>query len=115
VKSLDVIRMITDEYRMKKGLKVLQDISKLTCCKARIDLEKMQVYVEFSGIIKDLDNLMDHDVLSEISIINRGGELDHVLTSGIAPLEFEIMARKLRSFQKIVEEPVKFETGYCEI
>jgi hypothetical protein len=91
--------MITDEYKIKKSLKVILKITKINHCNTHIDMDGNRIEVRFSGGIKDLEPLVGPE-----PILREGWEQEplnmgiHPLTSGIDPVEIKMMKEQIKAY-----------------
>ncbi len=92
-----------NEKKMQESIKLLLEITDLTSCSAYIDLEANQVKIEISAVFRDLPASHGIRGASEgITSVETHSEYDRILTSGITPMERELVEEQLA----ICEEPL---------
>jgi hypothetical protein len=101
---MDVIKVITDEFRVKRNLKALIEVMKLNSSKTTIDFESNIIKVELKASLKGLEEQFENQC--KLDMLNLGSirQGHRVLTSGITPTEYRIMHRQLKIFQNADNE-----------
>lgn len=93
--------MITDEYRMKKNLRALIDVMRLTLFRTTIDFDSNIVKVEFQANLKGLDDKIEDKLKLDMISLGLFKQNHRILTSGITPHEYNIMHKQLEIFQNM--------------
>ncbi len=106
-------QMEENEKKMKEYITRLLENINLTSLSTFVDLEENEVKIRFSAIYRDSPSpFIMKEALDDIIQVETRSHIDQILTSGITPLERELMDEQLTLFQNKQKEQTSCEIHY---